>query len=136
MARKIIIDTDPGQDDAVAILMALGSPEELDVQGIVTVAGNVPLSRTTNNARKILELAQRADIPLYAGCARPMRRKPVTAEHVHGPTGLDGPSLPAPARTVREQHAVLCIVAALRADLHRRRRQRWAVEPGRPMHML
>ena len=83
-ARKIIIDTDPGQDDAVAILMALGSPEELDVQGIVTVAGNVPLSRTTDNARQILELAQRADIPLHAGCARPMRRKLATAEHVHG----------------------------------------------------
>ena len=115
MARKIIIDTDPGQDDAVAILMALGSPEELDVQGIVAVAGNVPLSRTTNNARKILEFAQRADIPLYAGCARPMRRKPVTAEHVHGPTGLDGPSLPAPAMKVREQHGVLFIVDALRA---------------------
>ena len=115
MVRKIIIDTDPGQDDAVAILMALGSPEELDVQGIVTVAGNVPLSRTTDNARRILELARRADVPLHAGCARPMRRKPVTAEHVHGPTGLDGPSLPAPTMTVREQHGVLFIVDALRA---------------------
>jgi purine nucleosidase len=115
MARKIIIDTDPGQDDAVAILMALGSPEELDVLGIVTVAGNVPLSRTTNNARRVLELAQRADVPLHAGCARPMRRKPVTAEHVHGPTGLDGPSLPAPTMEVREQHGVLFIVDALRA---------------------
>jgi purine nucleosidase len=70
MARKIIIDTDPGQDDPVAILMPLGSPEELDVQGIVTMAGNVPLSRTTYNARQILELAQRTDIALYAGCAR------------------------------------------------------------------
>jgi len=115
MARKIIIDTDPGQDDAVAILMALGSPEELDVQGIVTVAGNVPLSRTTDNARKILELAQRTDVPLHAGCARPMRRKPVSAEHVHGPTGLDGPSLPAPTMKVGEQHGVLFIVDALRA---------------------
>ena len=115
MARKIIIDTDPGQDDAVAILMALGSSEELDVQGLVTVAGNVPLSRTTDNARRILELAQRADVPLHAGCARPMRRKPVTAEHVHGPTGLDGPALPAPTMKVGEQHGVLFIVDALRA---------------------
>jgi len=115
MARKIIIDTDPGQDDAVAILMALGSPEELDVLGIVTVAGNVPLSRTTDNARRILELAQRADIPLYAGCARPMRRKLATAEHVHGVTGLDGPSLPAPTMKVCEQHGTLFIVDALRA---------------------
>ena len=115
MVRKIIIDTDPGQDDAVAILMALGSPDELDVQGIVTVAGNVPLSRTTDNARQILELARRTDVPLHAGCARPMRRKPVTAEHVHGATGLDGPSLPAPTMKVREQHGVLFIVDALRA---------------------
>jgi purine nucleosidase len=115
MARKIIIDTDPGQDDAVAILAALGSPEELDVLGIVTVAGNVPLSRTTYNARKILELAQRADVPLYAGCARPMRRKLATAEHVHGATGLDGPSLAVPTMKVREQHGVLFIVDALRA---------------------
>jgi purine nucleosidase len=115
MPRKIIIDTDPGKDDAVAILTALGSPEELDVQGIVTVAGNVPLAQTTYNARQILELAQRADIPLYAGCARPMRRKPVTAEHVHGSTGLAGLSLPAPTMKVREQHGVLFIVDALRA---------------------
>jgi len=67
MPRKIIIDTDPGQDDAVAILMALGSPDALEVLGIVTVAGNVPLARTTDNARRILELAQRTDIPLHAG---------------------------------------------------------------------
>ena len=115
MARKIIIDTDPGQDDAVAILMALGSPEELDVQGIVTVAGNVPLSRTTYNARQILELAQRTDVPLYAGCARPIRRRLATAEHVHGATGLDGPSLPPPTVKVREQHGVLFLIDALRA---------------------
>jgi purine nucleosidase len=115
MARKIIIDTDPGQDDAVASLMALGSPEDLDVQGLVTVAGNVPLSRTTHNARQILELAQRTDVPLYAGCARPMRRKLATAEHVHGATGLDGPSLPPPTMKVREQHGVLFIIDALRA---------------------
>jgi purine nucleosidase len=115
MRRKIIIDTDPGQDDAVAILMALGAPEELDILGIVTVAGNVPLARTTYNARQILELARRTDIPLHAGCARPMRRKLVTAEHVHGETGLDGPSLPAPTLQVQEKHGVLFIVDALRA---------------------
>jgi purine nucleosidase len=114
MARKIIIDTDPGQDDAVAILMALGSPEDLDVLAVVTVAGNVPLSRTTYNARQVLELAKRTDIPLHAGCARPMRRKLVTAEHVHGETGLDGPGLPPPTMTVQEQHGVLYIVDALR----------------------
>ena len=115
MPRKIIIDTDPGQDDAVAILMALGSPDALEVLGIVTVAGNVPLARTTDNARRILELAQRTDIPLHAGCARPMRRKLTTAEHVHGETGLDGPALPPPTMKVRGQHGVLFLVDALRA---------------------
>jgi purine nucleosidase len=115
MPRKIIIDTDPGQDDAVAILMALGSPEELEIVGVVTVAGNVSLSRTTYNARQILELAQRTDIPLHAGCARPMRRKLVTAEHVHGETGLDGPSLPPPVLAVRDQHGVLFLIDTLRA---------------------
>ena len=85
MPRKIIIDTDPGQDDAVALLLALASGEDLEVLAVVTVAGNVPLSRTTDNARQVLELTGRTDVPLYAGCARPMRRRLVTAEHVHGP---------------------------------------------------
>ena len=106
MARSIIIDTDPGQDDAVAILLALASPEELDVRAIVTVAGNVPLARTTHNALKILELAGRTDIPVHAGCSRPMRRTLVTAEHVHGPTGLDGPDFPEPSLRAREEHGV------------------------------
>ena len=106
MARSIIIDTDPGQDDAVAILLALASPAELDVRGIVTVAGNVPLARTTHNALKILELAGRTDIPVHAGCSRPMRRALVTAEHVHGPTGLDGPDFPEPSLRVQEEHGV------------------------------
>ncbi len=76
--RKIIIDTDPGQDDGVAILLALASPE-LDVLGVVAVAGNVPLRLTEVNARKIVELSGRTDVPVFAGCARPMVRKPVTA---------------------------------------------------------
>jgi purine nucleosidase len=114
MTRKIIIDTDPGQDDAVAILLALASPEELDVLAVVTVAGNVPLSRTTDNARQVLELARRTDIPLYAGCARPMRRRLVTAEHVHGPTGLDGPQLLPPTMPVQEQHGVQYLIETLR----------------------
>ena len=74
MSRKIIIDTDPGQDDAVAILLALASPQELDVLGIVAVAGNVGLHHNANNALKVVELSGRTDIPVYAGCARPMRR--------------------------------------------------------------
>jgi purine nucleosidase len=114
MPRKIIIDTDPGQDDAVTLLLALASPQELDVLAVVTVAGNVPLSHTTANARQVLELAGRADVPLYAGCARPMRRRLVTAEHVHGPTGLNGPALPAPTMPVRSRHGVQYLIESLR----------------------
>ncbi|MEL6680528.1 MAG: nucleoside hydrolase, partial [Pseudomonadota bacterium] len=83
MSRKIIIDTDPGQDDAVAILLALASPE-LDVLGITAVAGNVPLALTEKNARKICELAGRPDIKVFAGAEAPLERPLVTAEYVHG----------------------------------------------------
>ncbi|WP_108461232.1 nucleoside hydrolase [Devosia naphthalenivorans] len=113
MPRKIIIDTDPGQDDAVAILMALASPEELEVLGIVAVAGNVGLHHNANNARKVVELACRHDVPVYAGCARPMRRALVTAEHVHGDTGLNGPDLPAPTIPLQSQHGVDYIIDTL-----------------------
>ena len=89
--RKIIIDTDPGQDDAVAILLALASPEEIEVVGITTVAGNVPLALTTKNALMICELAGKIDVSVHAGCDRPMGRELVTAEYVHGATGMDGP---------------------------------------------
>ncbi len=116
MARKIIIDTDPGQDDAVAILLALASPDEVEVLGITSVAGNVPLDLTTKNARKVCELAGRPDVPIYAGCATPLGRALVTAEHVHGKTGLDGPDLPEPTMPVQEQGAVDFIVTTLRAE--------------------
>ncbi|WEJ34649.1 nucleoside hydrolase [Devosia sp. SD17-2] len=115
MPRKIIIDTDPGQDDAVAILLALASPEELDVLSIVAVAGNVGLHHNANNARKIVELSGRLDIPVYAGCARPMRRDLVTAEHVHGETGLNGPALPDPTIPLQAQHGVDYIIDTLMA---------------------
>jgi purine nucleosidase len=82
--RRIIIDTDPGQDDAVAILLALASPEELDVVAITAVAGNVPLELTSRNALMMVELADRTDVPVYAGAVRPMVRDLVTAEYVHG----------------------------------------------------
>ena len=101
----IIIDTDPGQDDAVAILLALASPE-LEVLGITAVAGNVPLALTQTNARKICELAGRPDIKVYSGAIRPMVRSLVTAEEVHGKTGLDGPVLPDPTMPLQSQHAV------------------------------
>ena len=109
-AQKIIIDTDPGQDDAVAILLALASPDEIEVLGITAVAGNVPLSLTEKNARIVCELAGRPDIAVYAGCDRPLKRKLVTAEHVHGKTGLDGPELPEPKIKLQEKHGVDFII--------------------------
>ncbi|MDF1803892.1 nucleoside hydrolase [Thalassovita sp.] len=114
--HRIIIDTDPGQDDAVAILLALASPEEIDVLGITAVAGNVPLTLTALNARKVCELAGRPDIPVFAGCDRPLGRDLVTAEHVHGKTGLDGPVLPEPQMPLQDQHAVDFIIDTLRAQ--------------------
>lgn len=113
-ARKIIIDTDPGQDDAVAILLALGSPKELNVIGITAVAGNVPLNLTQKNARMICELAGRPDIPVFAGSKNPLAKRLVTAEHVHGKTGLDGPTLPDPTMPLQEKHAVDFIIDTLR----------------------
>ena len=112
MSHPIIIDTDPGQDDAVAILLALASPE-INILGITAVAGNVPLALTEVNARKICELAGRPDIKVYSGAIRPMLRTLVTAEHVHGRTGLDGPELPDPTMPLQSQYAVDFIVETL-----------------------
>ncbi|CUH76833.1 nucleoside hydrolase [Tropicibacter naphthalenivorans] len=115
-ARKIIIDTDPGQDDAVAILLALASPEDLDVLGLTCVAGNVPLNLTTRNARIVCELAGKPETRVFAGCDGPIARKLVTAEHVHGKTGLDGPTLPEPTMPLQDQHAVDFIIDTLRNE--------------------
>ena len=114
MPRKIIIDTDPGQDDAFAILLALGSPEEIEVLGITAVAGNVPLALTEKNIRIICELAGRRDMAVYAGCDAPIKRKLVTAEHVHGQTGLDGPVMIDPTMALQSQHGVDYIIETLR----------------------
>ncbi|MCB1496817.1 MAG: nucleoside hydrolase [Bauldia sp.] len=116
MTRKIIIDTDPGQDDAVAILLALASPEDFDVLGIVAVNGNVGLAQNAKNALTVVELSGRTDIPVYAGCERPMRRPLVSGAHVHGPTGLDGPDLPDPTIRLQEQHGVDFIIETLRRE--------------------
>ena len=115
MARKIIIDTDPGQDDAVAILLALASPE-LEVLGITAVAGNVPLALTERNARIVCEIAGRPDMRVYAGCDRPMQRKLVTAEHVHGKSGLDGIELFEPEMALQSGHAVDFLIDTLRRE--------------------
>jgi len=114
--RKIIIDTDPGQDDAVAILLALASPEDIEVLGITCVAGNVPLDLTSKNARIVCELAGKPQIRVFAGCDRPLGRDLVTAEHVHGKTGLDGPDLPDPKMPLQDGHAVDFIIDTLRAE--------------------
>lgn len=113
--RKIIIDTDPGQDDAIALLTALGSPDELDVIGITTVGGNVPLSLTTKNALIMTELAGRTDVPVIAGHLGPKQRPLVTAEYVHGETGIDGANRPDPTVEVRPGHAVDFIIEQLEA---------------------
>ena len=114
--RKIIIDTDPGQDDAVAILVALASPEEIDILGITCVAGNVPLDLTSRNARIVCELAGKRAVKIFAGCDRPLGRDLVTAEHGHGKTGLDGPDLPEPTMSLAEGHAVDFIIDTLREN--------------------
>ncbi|MCA0847675.1 nucleoside hydrolase [Salipiger thiooxidans] len=116
MAERIIIDTDPGQDDAVAILLALASPDEIEVLGITAVAGNVPLALTARNARIVCELAGRPDMKVFAGCDRPLRHELVTAEHVHGKTGLDGPDLPEPTMPLQDAHGVDFIIETLRAE--------------------
>jgi len=111
-AHRVIIDTDPGQDDAVAILLALASPE-IEILGITAVAGNVPLRLTEKNARKICELAGRPEMRIYSGAARPLVRPLVTAEEVHGKTGLDGPDLPEPKMHLQKQHAVDYLIDTL-----------------------
>jgi purine nucleosidase len=113
MPRPIIIDTDPGIDDAVAILLALASPE-LDVLGLVAVAGNVPLTATERNARSIVALAGRPDLPVYGGCPRPLGRQPLDAARSHGSGGLGDLVLPPPAAPARPQHGVFWLIETLR----------------------
>jgi purine nucleosidase len=114
--RKIIIDTDPGQDDACAILLALGSPQQLDILGITAVAGNVPVALTGKNARIICEVAGKQETKVYAGCEKPISRALVTAEYVHGQTGLDGPELIEPSMPLQEMHGVDFIIETLRKE--------------------
>ncbi|HEY9736365.1 MAG TPA: nucleoside hydrolase [Trichocoleus sp.] len=112
-ALPLIIDCDPGVDDAIALLLALASPEEFDVLGITTVAGNVPLPLTQQNALKICELAGHWNAKVYAGCPRPLLVPLLTAEHVHGATGLEGVEFPEPQLTLQPQHAVQFLIEQL-----------------------
>ena len=106
MKGPLIIDCDPGVDDAIALLLTLAPAHSFDLLGVTTVAGNVPLSLTHSNARKICALAGKPETPVYAGCPRPLLRPLATAEEVHGATGLQGADLPEPSGEVPSQHAV------------------------------
>lgn len=105
MATKLILDTDPGHDDAIALLLALASPE-VEVLGVTSVSGNQTLEKTTTNALKILEFVDRTDIPVHVGCDRPLVREQWAAAYVHGESGLDGPDLPDPTTQPAEGHAI------------------------------
>jgi inosine-uridine nucleoside N-ribohydrolase len=107
---RIILDTDPGHDDAIALLLALASPE-LEIVGITTVSGNQTLEKTTANALKILEFVERTDVPVHAGAPRPLVREQWAAAYVHGESGLDGPELPDPETEPRKGHAIDFIAA-------------------------
>jgi purine nucleosidase len=121
MARhRIILDCDPGQDDAIAILLALASPEEIELLAVTTVAGNVPLGLTEVNARKILELAGRTEIPVWKGCHRPLVEPLETAEYVHGETGLNGVDLPEPSMPLQPGHAVDALIDIVMGRIPRR----------------
>ncbi len=114
MTTPLIIDCDPGQDDAVALLLAMANPSELELLGVTVVAGNVPLARTVYNARVIRELAGRLDVPVLAGCPRPILLPPRTAEYIHGEGGIDGADLPEPSAPPELTHAVVWLIETLR----------------------
>jgi purine nucleosidase len=117
MKRPIIIDTDPGQDDAIAIMLALASTDELDIRGIVAVAGNIELEHAQENARKICDLADpknKLKLRVYAGCAKPLTRPLVTGLGFHGPDGLGGLALPAPRLRLQQKSGVDFLVETLR----------------------
>jgi len=114
--HKVIIDCDPGQDDAINLLLAMSSPEEINILGVTAVAGNVPLALTQRNSRITCEIAKRPDVSVYAGCSRPLVRDLVTAEYVHGDTGIDGIEVYEPEHPLQPQHAVDFIIETLEAE--------------------
>ncbi|WP_460408944.1 nucleoside hydrolase [Pseudomonas amygdali] len=111
--RYLIIDTDPGADDVVALLLALASPEELNVMAITTVAGNVRLDKTSRNARLAREWAGREEVPVYAGAPKPLVRTPIYAENVHGQEGLPGVPVHEPAKGLADGNAVDYLIRTL-----------------------
>ena len=113
MAKPLIIDCDPGADDAVLLLMALAKPDVFNILGITTISGNAPLERININTLKIVELSKRTDIKVYGGCHRPLVRKPIYATYVHGETGMDGLSVPEPTLSLETKHAVDFIIETI-----------------------
>ncbi|WP_297836284.1 nucleoside hydrolase [Pseudomonas sp.] len=111
--RDLIIDTDPGADDVVALLLALASPEELNVLAITTVAGNVRLDKTSRNARLAREWAGREEVPVYAGAPKPLVRTPIYAENIHGQEGLPGIAVHEPKVGLANGNAVDYLIATL-----------------------
>lgn len=114
-ALPVILDCDPGTDDAISLLVALASPDDFNILGITTVAGNVTLDTCTRNACMIRELAGRAEVKVYAGCPRPLVIEPMFAEHIHGDSGLGRAQLPEPSHMAEDQHAVDFIIETLLA---------------------
>jgi pyrimidine-specific ribonucleoside hydrolase len=114
---KIILDCDPGHDDAIALLLALASPE-LQLLGVTTVSGNQTLEKTTANAIRILDHVGRQEIPVSAGAPRPLVRERQVAARVHGETGLDGPDLPPASRGPEPAHAIDWIATTVLASPH------------------
>ncbi len=117
MTVPVLIDCDPGHDDAIALLLALASPE-LDVLGVTTVAGNQTVAKTTANALRVLEFVARTDVPVAAGADRPLVREPFVAAYVHGESGLEGPELPPPSTEPLAEHAVDFLAERLLASPH------------------
>lgn len=115
MRVPIILDCDPGHDDAIALLLALASPE-LELLGVTTVSGNQTLEKTTRNALRVLDFVGRGDVPVSAGADRPLVRPHFVAEYVHGETGLDGPDLPDPTAAPTGVHAIEFIAERLRGE--------------------
>jgi len=115
MTKPIILDCDPGHDDAMAILLARGCPD-IDLRAITTVAGNQTLEKTTLNARRVCSVARIDDVPIYAGCDRPLVRPQIIAADVHGESGLDGPVFGEPTVPVQDEHAVDFLVRTLMAS--------------------
>lgn len=109
MVKDIILDCDPGHDDAMALLLAVGNPA-INLIGVTTVGGNQSLEKVTYNARSVLEMAHATDIPVHAGCDRPILRPQEVAASIHGETGLDGVELPEPSRPLEQGHAVNWII--------------------------